>query len=93
MRRFTLSLVPLLLLSAGCAGTALRPGDTQQQEVQALKSRILELQREAAMNQVELTQLRQRVAELETGRPGSGGTAASTRPAAPAPQMTRGSRP
>ena len=52
MRRFTLFLVPLLLLSAGCAGTALRPDDTQQQEIQSLKSRILELQREAAMNQV-----------------------------------------
>ena len=93
MRRFTLFLVPLLLLSAGCAGTALRPGDTQQQEVQALKARILELQREAAMNQVEMAQLRQQVAELEAGRPrGSGisGAAASTaRPAAPAPVTAR----
>ncbi|HEV2852512.1 MAG TPA: tol-pal system protein YbgF [Thermoanaerobaculia bacterium] len=78
MKRITPLLVPLFLLAAGCAGTALRPDDTQQQEIQALKARIVELQREAAMNQVEMAQLRQRVAEMEARNGGA-------RPAAPAP--------
>ncbi|MFL6196853.1 MAG: tol-pal system protein YbgF [Thermoanaerobaculia bacterium] len=79
MKRFTPFLIPLCLAAFGCAGTALRTDDTQQQEVQALKARILELQREAAMNQVELAQLRQRMAEME----GRGGAA----PAAPVRSM------
>lgn len=83
MKRFTPFLVPLFLLAAGCAGSALRPDDTQQQEIQALKARILELQREAAMNQVELAQLRQQMAGIE-GRGGGG-----ARPAAPAPEIRR----
>jgi tol-pal system protein YbgF len=102
MKRFTPFLVPLCLLASGCAGTALRPDDSQQQqEMQALKARLLAMQQEAAMNQVELTQLRQRVAELEArggARPGSSASApaptstaapvsaAPARPPAPAPQ-------
>src|SRR5215208_1408165 len=86
MKRFTPVLLLSLLLAAGCAGSALRPDDTQQQEIQALKARIVELQREAAMNQVELAQLRQQMAELEV----RGGVA---RPAAPAPRPSASSAP
>src|SRR3954453_2255220 len=77
MKRLTLLLVPLCPAAAGCAGSALRPDDTQQQEIQALKARILELQRETAMSQVEVAQLRQQVAELEARNGGA------PRPAAP----------
>ena len=89
MKRLTLLLVPLCLAAAGCAGSALRPDDTQQQEMQALKTRIVELQREATMNQVELARLRQQVAELEArngGAPRPTAPPAAARPApAPAP--------
>jgi tol-pal system protein YbgF len=86
MKRFTLPstllLLPLCLAGAGCAGSALRPDDTQQQEIQALKARIVELQRESAMNQVELAQLRQQMADVEARNGG-----APPRPA-PAPVST-----
>src|SRR3954470_1739635 len=82
MKRLALLLGPLCL-AAGCAGSALRPDDAQQQEIQALKTRILELQREAAMNQVEMAQLRQQVAEMEARNGGA------PRPAAPPPSAAR----
>src|ERR1700744_5807062 len=86
MKRLTLLLVPLCLAAAGCAGSVLRPDDTQQQEIQALKTRIVELQREAAMNQVELAQLRQQVAEMEVRNGGAPSRLASPPPAPrPAP--------
>ncbi|MFL6259068.1 MAG: tol-pal system protein YbgF [Thermoanaerobaculia bacterium] len=91
MKRLTLLLVPLCL-AAGCAGSALRPDDTQQQEIQALKTRILELQREAAMNQVELSQLRQRVAEMEArngGAPRPATPPSTVRPAPPPTPLPR----
>jgi tol-pal system protein YbgF len=78
MKRFTILLLPLCLAAAGCAGSALRPDDSQQQEIQALKARILDLQRESAMNQVEMSQLRQQVADMEARNGGS------ARPPAPA---------
>ena len=63
-----------------CAGRY--PAD---QEIQALKARILELQREAAMNQVEMAQLRQQVAELEArrARPAAGALACRAAPRSP----------
>src|SRR3954467_9875556 len=85
MKRLALLLVPLCL-AAGCAGSALRPDDTQQQEIQALKARIVELQREAAMNQVELARLRQQGGELEPrngGAPRPAPSPAAARPASP----------
>src|ERR1700750_3123459 len=87
MKRLTFLLVPLCLAAAGCAGSALHPDDAQQQEIQALKTRIVELQREAAMSQVELAQLRQQVAELETRNGGA------TRPAAPSLRPARARAP
>ncbi len=71
MHRFTFLLVPLCLL-AGCAGSSLRGGDdSREAEIQALKTRILQLQQEAAMNQVEVAQLRQKVAELDARNGGT----------------------
>jgi len=85
MTRFRFLVVPLCLLAAGCASAGPRASEVRQQEIQTLKARLLELQREAAMNQVELAQLRQQIAEMET-RQGGGArpAAASSRPAAAA---------
>src|SRR5882757_5934245 len=83
MKRFTILLLPLCLAVAGCAGSALRPDDSQQQEIQALKARILELQRESAMNQVELSQLRQQMAEMEARGGAPTRPAAAVRPVSP----------
>jgi tol-pal system protein YbgF len=87
------SILLLALLAAGCAGAPLRRDDGRDQEIQALKARIVQLQQEAAMNQVELAQLRQRVAELEA-RPGNAPRSASApvttapaRPREPAPRQ------
>jgi len=88
MKRLALLLVPLCL-AAGCAGSALRPDDAQQQEIQALKTRIVELQREAAMNQVELAQLRQQVAGLEARNGGAPRPAAPSLRPAPNPMSPR----
>ena len=75
MRRFTFLLVPLCLLAglltAGCSGNLRGGDDAREQEIQALKARILQLQQEAAMNQVEVAQLRQKVAELDARNGGS----------------------
>src|SRR6185312_6838058 len=79
--RFTFLLVPMCLLAgllaAGCSGNLRGDDDAREQEIQTLKARILQLQQEAAMNQVEVAQLRQKVAELDARGGG-------TRPAAPA---------
>ena len=90
MRRLALVFVPLCLLAgllaAGCAGSSLRGNDdAREQEIQALKARILQLQQEAAMNQVEVAQLRQKVAELDA-RNGNARPAKppASRPAPPA---------
>jgi tol-pal system protein YbgF len=94
MRRFTFLLAPRCLpacllvglLAAGCSGNNLNGDDAREQEIQALKARILQLQQEAAMNQVEVAQLRQKVAELDTRGGGprpSGPPASRTAPAQP----------
>lgn len=83
MRRFTF-LVPFCLLAgllaAGCSGNLRGDDDAREQEIQALKTRILQLQQEAAMNQVEVAQLRQKVAELDAR---GGGTRPVSLPANP----------
>jgi tol-pal system protein YbgF len=89
MKRFTILLLPLCLAVAGCAGSALRPDDSQQQEIQALKARLLELQRESAMNQVEMSQLRQQVADLESRN--GGAAARPAPPASPPPSSAKSS--
>jgi tol-pal system protein YbgF len=89
MRRFTFLLIPLCLLAAGCAGSSLRgDDDAREQEIQALKARILQLQQEAAMNQVEVAQLRQKVAELDA-RNGGARPAPASRLAPAQPPVVR----
>jgi tol-pal system protein YbgF len=76
----------LVLLLAGCASAPLprRDGGVSE-DVQELKARVLELQRKAAVSEVELTRLRKKVAELEA-RLGLAprGTSSSGAPAPPA---------
>ncbi|HEV7508233.1 MAG TPA: tol-pal system protein YbgF [Thermoanaerobaculia bacterium] len=88
MRRFTFLLVPVCLLAgllaAGCSGNSLHgDDDAREQEIQALKTRILQLQQEAAMNQVEVAQLRQKVAELDARNGGTRPPASRLAPAQP----------
>jgi tol-pal system protein YbgF len=77
-----LSLALLSLVTLGCAGNPLSREDPRDQEIQELRARIVELQRKATVNEVEVARLREQVAQLETARPG--GTRAAAVPA-PAP--------
>ena len=54
----------LLLISVGCSPTLFTPVE-EDSEAEEMKSRILELQRQARMSEVELERLRRQVAELE----------------------------
>jgi tol-pal system protein YbgF len=60
-----------LLLTAGCASTGSRAGDAAANEAAELKERIVELQRRAAMNEVEMARMRQQIADLESGKGGA----------------------
>lgn len=60
-----------LLLAAGCASTGSRAGDAAAKEAAELKERIVELQRRAAMNEVEMARMRQQIADLEAGKGGA----------------------
>jgi tol-pal system protein YbgF len=80
--------IPFLLalalpLAAGCASNPLRPDPAVDDEVRQLRQQLVDLQREARMNEVEITRLRQQVAELEARNGGARPTPASTAPARP----------
>jgi len=63
----SLGLGLLILAAAGCAtGGATATSPT---EVEQLKDRVVDLQRKAAMNEVEIARLTQRIAELEASSP------------------------
>ena len=67
MTRLCLLIVPLLAL--GCSSGALNPGRaTLERQVTELQERVLELQRKAAVNEVELARLRRQMSELDGGR-------------------------
>jgi tol-pal system protein YbgF len=88
MKRSSIAaLLTLSLLAAGCAGNPLRREDPRDQEIQELRARLLEVQRKAAVNEVEVARLRQQVAELEQARPGGRprASAPAPLPVAPAP--------
>ncbi|HEV7518156.1 MAG TPA: tetratricopeptide repeat protein, partial [Thermoanaerobaculia bacterium] len=72
------------LATTACAGTALRP-DTAvaDDELRELKARVVELQRKAAVSEVEIARLREEVAALSAAR----GGARSALPASAAPSM------
>ncbi|MGH9361575.1 MAG: hypothetical protein ACRD2T_06630, partial [Thermoanaerobaculia bacterium] len=63
------ALLPALILTSALAGgcsslPVRRADDTTAQEIRELKARVLELQRKAAVSEVELARLRQQVAGL-----------------------------
>lgn len=65
----------LALAASGCSSSLLQPAKTADEgQVRELQERVLELQRRAAVQQVELARLRERVAELEA-RDGSAASA------------------
>jgi tol-pal system protein YbgF len=71
-------LAPLLLVLLGAlpAGCASSGADADGDQIKELQDRVLELQRKAAVAEVELARLRQQVAEL-MAKQGAGGGAAS----------------
>src|SRR3954447_10493387 len=85
MRPSTTALLSITLLAAGCSGNPLRREDPRDQEIQELRARIVELQRKATVNEVEVARLREQVAQLETARPGGTRAAAAPAPLPPAP--------
>jgi tol-pal system protein YbgF len=77
------------LMAAGCGSGLMPVGGSQPDELAEIKSRILELQRTAAMTRVEIDRLRQQVVTLEA-RLAGGGTPPTmgrreTPPPAPSP--------
>ena len=98
MRRTALALVALL--ATGCATTGMTPAPGEPpDELAEMKSRILDLQRTAAMTRVEIDRLRQQVATLESRLGVGTPPAAATRPeptpppASPAPAEPPASAP
>ncbi len=83
MPRTALALV--VLLAVGCASTMTTTPAEPPDELAEIKSRILELQRTAAMNRVEIDRLRQQVVTLQSRLEGGGAPAAATRPELPPP--------
>jgi tol-pal system protein YbgF len=90
---FLAVLAAVLVVTTGCSGSGLMGSRTAASpppaDVQEMQRRLVELQRRAAITEVELERLRERVAELE-GRAGirSGSRPATeprTRPAPPPP--------
>lgn len=91
------TLVVLLAVSAGCT-TALPGPEARRatEKLEELEARVLQLQRQAAVNELELTRLRQQVAQLEAragvSSPGSARAASPDlrpRPVLPAPPPIR----
>ena len=73
-----LPLLPVLLLTA-CSGQVTVPGTASKADVEELQQRVLDLQRQAAVTEVELRELRRQLSEL------SAGTASVAPAPAPAP--------
>ncbi len=75
------ALALVLLVSVGCSPTLFTPVEDES-EAEEMKARILELQRQARVSEVELDRLRRQVAELEARVAGGEG---ADRPEAPPP--------
>jgi tol-pal system protein YbgF len=90
MSRFPLTvLVSLLLLSTACTSGFTGSGQPASDQIEEIKARVLELQRQAAVTQVELDRLRQEVAMLRAlGGSQPGG--ADPAPPEPAERVTPG---
>ncbi len=66
MRKPTLAIGLAVLLLGACSVSSMRRRETGSDDVADMKARILELQRKAAVTDVELARLRQEVARLDT---------------------------
>jgi tol-pal system protein YbgF len=86
-RRFCRGLLLPLLLPALLAGTACASGGQQDEsdQIRELQERVLELQRKAAVNEVEIGRLRQQVADLLARQDGGSMPAPHRTSAAPPP--------
>lgn len=81
MRGTTLVLVILALAGTGCGSSALMPRGAQSSpEVEELKRRVVELQKQSTVHELEIERLRKRIESLETGS-----APARSQPAARAP--------
>lgn len=67
-----LGLLAACVTACATGGAGARSADSYA-ELEALKARVLELQRKAAVAEVEIARLRQEVAALQTPRPGEAG--------------------
>ena len=85
IRRTTLALA-VMLLATGCASGLMPAAEPERDELAEIKSRILELQRTAAMNRVEIERLRQQVVTLESRLAGGAPPSAESRPRAAPPR-------
>ena len=87
MSRSALLLVPLLLTTLACESVMPNRGAGAERvdELAELKARVLELEREGRMNEVELARLRRQVAELSE-RVEGGQVAPTAEPTAPVAQ-------
>ncbi len=80
-----------LCLFAGCAsGPFARTATPRGDEVTALKARLVELQRQVTVHEVELTRLRERLVALEAGRGPTNAAPRVATPAAPPPPRAQG---
>lgn len=71
----------------GCASTPLSPNRDLEAEVRELRQRVVELQRQAAVDQIAIDELRRKVEALEGGRPAPVSTRAPVRSAPPAERV------
>ncbi|HET9769047.1 MAG TPA: hypothetical protein VFS60_19535, partial [Thermoanaerobaculia bacterium] len=62
----------------GCASVPQSPGERRDDQLSALEARVLELSQKAAVQEVELSRLRQQVASLEARLAGRGGAGAAS---------------
>ena len=91
-----LPLALLVLVTAGCSGTGVlgsrSAASPPPADVQEMQRRLVDLQRKAAVTEVELERLRERVAELESQagiRPGGRASARRAPSPSPPPPPTR----
>ncbi len=88
MMRKTALVLAIGLLATGCGSGLMPARDPQPDELAEIKNRILELQRTAAMNRVEIDRLRQQVVALQSGLEGGGAPPAVAKPV-PEPTTSR----
>ena len=83
MMRRTALVLAVGLMTTGCTSGLMPERGAGPDELAEVKSRVLELQRDAAMTRVEIERLRQQVVALEARLAGAGATAPAARPVPP----------